>query len=652
MGHGSTEVASHGTMMTNIQRNPTIPMTKRDSLLSNGTRVSLLANGSNSATPKKFDEKDYVNTNPNMVAGKKRSPKLTKVKRTPSYKIATNRQSVDDLDGIAVVKVITDAKRDTRSVRTEDRTKYNTLPRTDTVLSQKKPIESRRRKHETNESRSEFERTASQKSGTYPSPDTDEDQWSIQPDRKKKSTFKRMKERLILTFKRDRDHETEKGVKSKGNKYKSPTGRVKPNQSATRDAFNTPNDVIEMKEGNNNTNHITKGDAFVRDHRSGVTNGGLTANSNYATPQSNKGPGIFKTIRNSFRRKQAPTKIRKGKGSAETSGKYTSSSSQPNSGSSLEREGVSDNNKTGQKSQPIDIHPAPVHMQAIEEQFIDADDSITEIFGSLIDPEGRTSSSVTPNFRAGSRPDTSKLRLEGLKKCKPRSFDRTSPRSERHQAHGAFISDLSPTVEIDGFDYADAPPSGVIVGESDLEYGDVCQHEQQRRVDDVAKRLAAIGDSIASRIESESAGSSEEFNGFRVGSQDRRLSQLEQELLTDLRRFGDEIDGTLFARGNKMKFSTTILPIICNIVRAQDYSTFRTVIHREISNTVGWEQVAWYTYIMKATMDLAGAGKTIGTVMKNNATRYFSSTIKPWIQSQPSGWESIHEESDTECEVD
>jgi hypothetical protein len=43
---------------------------------------------------------------------------------------------------------------------------------------------------------------------------------------------------------------------------------------------------------------------------------------------------------------------------------------------------------------------------------------------------------------------------------------------------------------------------------------------------------------------------------------------------------------------------------------------------------------------MKATMDIAGAGKTAGRIMKTHATRYFSSTLKPWIQRQPNGWVS------------
>ena len=300
-------VRSHDSMMTNIQRNPTIPMTKRDSLLSNGTRVSLLANGS-SSTPKKFEEKDYVNTNPNMVAGKKRSPKLNKVKRTPSYKIATNRQSTDDIDGLNTLGSSSDPKRVHPVVRTIDRTKYNTLPRTDAVVSQTKPPELGRRKREASAPRSDFERTASQKSGTYPSPDTDEDQRSIQPDRKKKSTFKRVKERLMLTFRRDRDHIKDKKEKRNTTKHKGPTGRVKPKQSSSRGAFETPSGDIEVHEDNNNAKHPLKFDSVEHNHRSSVTNGGFSTKAEIPTSHSkDKAPGLFKSIRNSFRKKQAPS---------------------------------------------------------------------------------------------------------------------------------------------------------------------------------------------------------------------------------------------------------------------------------------------------------------------------------------------------------
>lgn len=671
MGHGRLDVVtSHENMMTNIQRNPTIPMTKRDSLLSNGSRVSLLANCSSAtATPKKFEDKDYINTNPNMVAGKKRSPKPTKkVKRTDSYKIATNRQSVDDLDGHLALNFSSEVQAGgyAQVPRREDRTKYNTLPRTDTVIVQKKN-EPKRKKHASGDSLGEFERHASQKSGTYPSPDTDEDQRATEPDRKKKSAFKRMKERLILTFKKDNERYKKKNRKV--DKYKSPSSRVKPNTKATREAFGTPNEDIDTmyrdgsirKEPNVPTKDASQlplsngQSAFERNHKFGVTNGGLSGKNDDQSSQSNKGHGFFRTIRNSFRRKQAPPKYKKGSEESQ----FTGSSSQPHSESSLERGNAMTNGSLRHTSKPIDIHtlhgPTTVHVGKIEEEFIHADDSITELFGSLIDPEGSVEEETVTGHVRRPRPDTSHLKLEGLKKFKPRSFDKSSPLDALHRTTQGFVSNLSPTVEIDGFDFADAPTRGAegdFPEESDLEFAAISEKEQQRRVDNVAKRLAAIGDSIVSRRESESAGSSEEIDGIRVGSHGRRLSQLEQEVLEELRRYGDDIDGVLFARGNRFQFSTTILPIIKGILSAQDYSHFRSVVQREISNTVGWEQVAWYTYLMRATMDLARASKTVGGIVKHHATRYFSTTIRPWIQSRPNGWESIHEETDVDSELD
>lgn len=107
-----------------------------------------------------------------------------------------------------------------------------------------------------------------------------------------------------------------------------------------------------------------------------------------------------------------------------------------------------------------------------------------------------------------------------------------------------FIFTDAPTHGADGFDQ----------DESDLEYSDVSQLEQQRRVDNVAKRLAAIGDSIVSRRESESAGSSEEVDGFRVGSHNRRLSRKYKNAL--LRRNFTVFDITLLLKYLKWISST------------------------------------------------------------------------------------------------
>lgn len=160
------------------------------------------------------------------------------------------------------------------------------------------------------------------------------------------------------------------------------------------------------------------------------------------------------------------SEFKKGKGpwNSKEEPQCTGSSSQTQSGSSLERENKTSNGSSGQRGQrsgvsnPIDINNSQglttAHVHDFGEHFIDADDSITELFGSLIDPAGSVKSeSVTSNL-GRARPDTSKLRLEGLTKFKPKGFDRNSPREGLQHTSRAFVSDLSPTVEIDGLDYA------------------------------------------------------------------------------------------------------------------------------------------------------------------------------------------------------
>lgn len=49
-----------------------------------------------------------------------------------------------------------------------------------------------------------------------------------------------------------------------------------------------------------------------------------------------------------------------------------------------------------------------------------------------------------------------------------------------------------------------------------------------------------------------------------------------------------------FQGANRLNISEVLFPAVCGIIRAQDYSSFRAVIQREIENTVGWEQVYAY----------------------------------------------------------
>ncbi|KAL4232882.1 hypothetical protein ACF0H5_007569 [Mactra antiquata] len=647
MGRTSEEdVMTQLDKMAQVQRTPTIPMTKRESVSSASTRVPLLSNNGTLSDPtKKWESKDYINNNPNMVAGKKRSPRTNKrVKRRDSYKIALNRDSVhnslDDntfnmVDGSGSTRIPTSGLS-----RGEERKKYNTLPRAvpaiETISTVKKV-----HKHEskTLKMSKDFDRNASTRSGTCPSPDTDTDQHTVMTDRKKKSAFKRMKERLILTLKRDRVlQKTDKD--KKGTKKKSSSkAQINPKSRtpAKTEAFGTPSDSIEVLEDSHKTNFSnangsSRSPLSSSDKRRGYEDGS----------SSDKKSGFFRSFRESMRRKSHTRSKTKGSADQKWSAPQTSNSSQSQSSSSMER-------GTGSFNGGIQYHSATkpkvtdkddkmltekqikteAEIAEIEEKFVDTTDSITGLFESLIDPSTSVASS--------NRPDTSKLRLNGLKKCRPRS----PPSSHHYVSHRDFFSERLPSlVEIDGVDEADGVTE--FEQEEELQYADVSQAEKQRRIDDVARCLAAIGDNIANKRESESAGSSMEDSPQRT--------ELELGLLKDLRELGDEIDGALFGPDSRVKFS--ILPTVVKIIKAHNYKGFQTVIKQELRDTVGWEQVAWYTYLMKSAVYIANTGKTVGTLVRRHATQYFSSNLQPWIRSRPNGWESIHEETDIESELD
>ena len=142
----------------------------------------------------------------------------------------------------------------------------------------------------------------------------------------------------------------------------------------------------------------------------------------------------------------------------------------------------SDRNKT--------VKSAGACVDVLEDTFEEGGNLTTDIFGAIIDPSYPTSPRQQPWGRQGPfheqdfskrvsgervagskrRPDTSNLRLEGLRKCRPRSFDNT-PQPVPHgltrtgetrkgettvaEVHySRRYNDLSPEVEFDGPDYA------------------------------------------------------------------------------------------------------------------------------------------------------------------------------------------------------
>ena len=280
-----------------IQRNPTFPLSKRDSVASTTSRMSLVSNcntggRSHNGTPpmtngrtqrvapadRNWQVSDFVNTNPKMVGGTKRTGK--KVKRTDSYKKATERSSAVIDDGFDMNSNSNKLKSITRK---EDRTKYNTLPIKPNESVQRITKIDLKQKPTSQASTESFNRSESQKSGRYyPSPDTDDDQHTTLPDRKKKSAFRRMKERLSRTFSKDRVSKTktsDRGIAGRNNSS-NPDRQVAGSSSS-------------------NSGHSAS-------HRCTVCGGLLQTVSKSVLPEPRD--GILSTFRNSIRRKRSHSK--------------------------------------------------------------------------------------------------------------------------------------------------------------------------------------------------------------------------------------------------------------------------------------------------------------------------------------------------------
>ena len=173
---------------TAVHRHPTIPMTKRDSLSTTASRLSLISTNSNASNSK------HLNDNDQSVQKRTR-----KAQRTESYKKATQGLSV--FEDFCAQNGPREIRLNSRTK--EERRKYNTLPIGTENNNNVIDVKTSNHKAQKDKHSQFVERNTSVKSGTYPSPDTDDAPYSVEPERKKKSGFKRFKERLVLTFRKD-----------------------------------------------------------------------------------------------------------------------------------------------------------------------------------------------------------------------------------------------------------------------------------------------------------------------------------------------------------------------------------------------------------------------------------------------------------------
>lgn len=664
-----------------VQRHPTIPMTKRDSLSTNASRLSLISTNSNASNSK------HLNDNDQSVQKRTR-----KAQRTESYKRATQGLSVfEDLcaqNGPREIRI--------NSRTTEERRKYNTLPVG--KENNNNIVDVSNSNHRTQkEKHSQFvERNTSVKSGTYPSPDTDDSPYSVEPERKKKSGFKRFKERLVLTFRKDARER--KRRLEKENSSDSQTGK----------RGHKPISKGDKHGGNKNKPH-KNGTHSNHQHSHDIQEKNVIQDS---PVKIRKELSIFQSFRESFRRKSPPEYRREGSkeslkrnsndaqithlqssatsnskgsyrqkvvnkqanGPIERIGDYQTGSSQYSANSQSNRHHL--DNK-GASIQRHDQSSASVRdkyegnrpdydNEDVEDFLEESVDLTTDIFGAIIDPSSRPHyfrqhSSVRqqpprPPVREISNiprgADRSQLTLEGLRKNRPKSFDKTPgkevpdicysrPSIHAHRDRSAVVDhrgrfhvhDLSPNVEVDGPDYADGAVSEddelTGTGLSDA-FIDADDHKDA--VHNVARCLKIVADKIV---------------------EEKRRTVTEDEIVKALREIADEIDRDRF-QGKNVPFGIPreLIPAMTNIIKAKTYASFVDVIKQETAKTIGWEQVAWYTLLTKSALQLPGLGQNVGRRVKSMAMRYFNSKLRPFVDSRPKGWESIHEDTDIESELD
>ena len=283
-----------------VTRHRTIPMTKRESVSTSGSRLSLISNNSNPSNQRHVDVKDSKNAHATNNVERKRTKK---VKRNESYKqaiIELEKLSVYDGGSNDLLNESKDSAAAKRRVNDEGRRKYNTLPVR--AESNNNVIQKWNDKSKT-EKRSQFViRNSSVKSGTFPSPDTDDDQRSVEPERKKKTTFKRFKERLALTFKRDegeRQRRNEKRRKSKN--HAGDVHKHVPRKTLKSGSYDSSKGLAN---GGTHSNHKS----VINGHNGAVrTQGtGTRVDTEVSPGKIRKDLNLFQSFKESFRRKSPP----------------------------------------------------------------------------------------------------------------------------------------------------------------------------------------------------------------------------------------------------------------------------------------------------------------------------------------------------------
>ncbi|XP_060080218.1 uncharacterized protein LOC132559600 [Ylistrum balloti] len=221
-----------------------------------------------------------------------------------------------------------------------------------------------------------------------------------------------------------------------------------------------------------------------------------------------------------------------------------------------------------------------------------------------------------------------------------------------HQ-HQTIVDDL----EVDGNTQPDDEDDGPGLAEGavgNLEGGDnATQEDKEKLYGIIAERLAEMGDSYMAgasgeahpasprRASSTAQASLEASFDVRDGD---GLNSLERELRDSLRNFGDNFSV-------EHPVSAEVTEAAVDIVKQATYNSFTDTLKRAIGDEVGWHQLATLFYITKKTVHAAGAGGAVALKVKEMSLRYLEDKFAGWIVDQ-GGWDTVLESESTDSELD
>lgn len=654
----------------------TLPLTRRDILPEVESPLLLAANNFPTTSQEHLNERDTKNTHPSMTAGQKRE---NEIKRSNSYRRATDRLSVQDSAKV---------REEFKGYFGEDnkRKDDNNLTHASSNVTHKSKKESL------------FPlRIFSKKSGTDASSDTDDDQSSVRLGRKKKSVFIRLKERLEFAFIKDRNEHNRRGEKQKHSNDLSASDTKKTyrrkSQKKGEERRKTAQDTVSQ-EDNKSAQPCEPGQYEPTESQS----------ESQHSPGLFRKDNIFKTLRDSFRRKSSPQYLRQGskdslRRNSKELHKLENCSPQSSNVATYPRQETDHQSVTNEQDKYLlksdrdssEIHALklehkPEHnekeqykergmhfngepkpskqcrdnvVEELESTFEGDGNHATELFGAIIDPDSTRQFSLSCQDRTRQSPRSPtkgssprKMRPEGLKQRRSRSFENTPSSAvhlnlrsslQRRSYEITAVADvhkdsLSPEEECDGLQHGGSVLRSRVLRrsqeeeQSELSDAYLDEDDQKKKINNVARRLKIIADQ---KVE------------------EKKRYATEEEIVIALKEIADEIDRK-HGHGFKIPggIPRELLPVMKDMILAKTYACFAHVIQQEVGKTIGWEQIALYTFLAQSSLQITGVGRDVGRRVRSLAMKYFSCKIRPWVESRPYGWESIHEETDIETDLD